>query len=520
MRDPDEVDESTEEAETERVDDWGNAIRNRRRPAIPARRIGVLAAVLGSAAAIVTGGAYLPVQTAQTEVAAPPLVGRTSAVCPTASRAGIASSDQPTATVTAVAIREAADRAGVLTGSPLGGGDPLLTVKQQGFGAQVAAPAAPLVLQGVGVMSIASSGAILARAESGELIGLSAAPCTAPSTSQWFVGVGAESTNRTELVLSNPDDTQAEVDLRFFGQAGRVVVPGSPGLIVPAHATRTVSLESLVAQAGPLSVWVRATAGRVSAMARDLRSVGLTPAGTDWHPASVGPRQALVVPGVPEGAGARQLMLVNPDTNPAQVSVAVMGAGGSFAPVGANQVTVPPESTTSVALDTGLAGQGAGISLSADRPVSAAVVSTSASKDENTGSVALPDIAVQPATPALSQNGVSPVAAVTGVDGTLMLSNGGDTDTKVAFSVVSLSGVTLRRDSMLVPSHGTSTRLLDGSAGPSYVDLDIPDNAQIYGAVDFAQSEGPVAGLTSLPVVSPDRVARSRAAVADPSVGR
>ena len=516
----DEVGSSIDEDETERVDDWGNAVRTRRRPVLAARRIGIVAAVLGSAAAIVIGGAYLPVQAARTVVVAPPLVGRTSAVCPTASREGIAAADRPTATVTAVAIREAADRTGVLTGAPLAGGDPLLTVKQQGFGAQASAPDVPVVLEGVGVMSTASSGAILARADSGELTGLSAAPCTAPSTSQWFVGVGAESTNRTELVLSNPDDTQAEVDLRFFGQTGRVVVPGSPGLIVPAHASRTVSLESLVAQAGPLSVWVRATSGRVSAMARDLRSVGLTPAGTDWHPASMGPRQSLVIPGVPEGAGARQLLVVNPDTNPAQVSIAVMGSSGSFAPVGANQVTVPPESTATVPLDPGLAGQGAGISLSADRPVSATVVSTSAGKDEDTGAAALPDIAVQPATQPLSQNGVSPIAAVTGADGTLMLSNGGDTDTKVAFSVVNLSGVTLRKDSMLVPAHGTSTRRLDGSVGPSYVDLDIPDNAQIYGAVDFAESEGPVAGLSSLPVTSPDRVARSRDAVAEPSVGR
>jgi hypothetical protein len=181
---------------------------------------------------------------------------------------------------------------------------------------------------------------------------------------------------------------------------------------------------------------------------------------------------------------------------------------------------VPAESTVAVQLDTGLSGQGAGISVSADRPVSASVVSTSAGKDSDTGAVALPDIAVQPATQPLSQNGVSPIAAVTGADGTLMLSNGGDTDTEVAFSIVNLSGVTLRKDAMLVPAHGTSTRRLAGSVGPSYVDLDIPDNAQIYGAVDFAESEGLVSGLTSLPVTSPDRVARSRDAVADPSVGR
>ena len=506
----------------EAYDDWGAPIRKPRLSKTLAghgRHLTAIAAVVLAAVAIVVGGSYLPVQVASTEVAAAPLVGRTSTVCPVAAQTGADANDQPNATVTAVAIRQSPDRQGVLTGTPLGGGDPLLTVDQQGFGQQVSAPPTPLLLQAVGVMSTASSSAILAQADSGELTGLSAAPCTAPSTSQWFVGVGAEATNRTELVLSNPDDAQAEVDLRFFGRAGRIVVPGSPGLIVPAHDSRTVSLESLVAQAGPMTVWVRATSGRVSAMARDFRSVGLDAAGVDWHPASVGPRRSLVVPGVPEGAGARELQLVNPGMTRAIVSVSVLGATGPFTPVGAEQVEVPPESTTTVSLDAGLAGQGAGIELSADRAVSASVISTS-SRSTDTGSAAQPDIAVEPATAALGRQGVSPIAAVADTDGTLMLSNGAGTDTTVSFTVSNLSGVTVREGTILVPAHGTSTRNLDASDGPAYVEVDVPDDSEIHGAVDFAQTDGPVAGLTSLSVMSPDLAARSRVATTDPSVGR
>jgi hypothetical protein len=457
---------------------------------------------------------------ATTEVAAAPLVGRTSTVCPVAARPAAAAEERPAATITAVVIRQAPDREGVLTGTPLSGGDPLVEVTQQGFGTQVPAPEAPLLLQGVGVMSTASSGAIVAQAAAGELSGLSAAPCTTPATSHWFVGVGAEATNRSELLLSNPDDAQAEVDLRFFGSAGRVVVPGSPGLAVPAHGTRTVSLESLVAQAGPLTVWVRATSGRVSAMARDFRSVGLDPAGVDWHPASIGPRRNIVVAGVPEGGGRRELHVVNPDTTRAVVTVSVLGATGPFSPVGAEQIEIPPESTVTVPLEAGLAGQGAGIALSADRAVSAAIVSTSMRADLSTGAAARPDIAVQPATGVLGRRGVSPVAALSGTDGTLMLSNASDVDTMLPFTVVNLSGVTLREDSMLVPAHGTSTRRLQASAGPSYVVVDVPDGAQVFGAVDFAQPEGAVAGLTSLSLISPDMAARSRETVPDPAVGR
>ena len=90
-----------------------------------------------------------------------------------------------------------------------------------------------------------------------------AAPCLAPGTSHWFSGVAASEDDRTELILTNADDAQAQVDLRFYGRSGRVVVPGSPGLVVEARSTRTVSLTSLVRTEGPLGLsWCsRARAG-------------------------------------------------------------------------------------------------------------------------------------------------------------------------------------------------------------------------------------------------------------------
>ena len=63
----------------------------------------------------------------------------------------------------------------------------------------------------------------------GPEVGLKAAPCLAPATSHWFSGLGATDADRTDLILSNPDDAQAQVDLRFYGRSGRVAVPGSPG---------------------------------------------------------------------------------------------------------------------------------------------------------------------------------------------------------------------------------------------------------------------------------------------------
>ena len=56
-----------------------------------------------------------------------------------------------------------------------------------------------------------------------------------------LIGVGATAAYRTDLVLTNPDAGQAEVDLRFYGRNGLVVVPGSPGLVIEGGSTRTIS---------------------------------------------------------------------------------------------------------------------------------------------------------------------------------------------------------------------------------------------------------------------------------------
>ena len=106
-----------------------------------------------------------------------------------------------------------------------------------------------------------------------------AAPCLAPATTHWFTGLGATDTDRTELVLTNADDAQASVDLRYYGPDGRVVVPGSPGLVIDARSTATVSLSNLVKVDGPLAVAIQASQGRVSAVAKRTRAEGLRPIG-------------------------------------------------------------------------------------------------------------------------------------------------------------------------------------------------------------------------------------------------
>jgi len=509
----------------------------RDRPAV--HRVLVVIAVLLGLALVIGGGSLLNARNAAPTAAPIAVVGRTSAVCtagaadslptpapsspgatpepaePSPAPSSPADGEAPPSTVSAVAVRQSETPGpGTLTGAPLAGGSGDLEVTSPGTGAQQARVSAPLLLTGEGALATAGSGAVTSVNASGETAGLMAAPCLVPGTEHWFVGVGSTDSDRTELVLSNPDEASAEVDLRFFGPQGRVVVPGSPGVVVGGRSSRAVSVSNLVDTEGPLSVAVRASEGRVSVAARRIRTADLKPAGADWQVPSVVPGPVVVVAGVPGEAGPRSLEVVNPGPDRASVSVEVLGLSGPFAPAGADVVEIAPESTASVPLESGLAGESASVRLSSTTPVSAAVVSTSSRAG------AQPDLAVQSALPPLVRQGVSAVGTTTtGAAAELVISNGGDADAATTFRVVSYDGVVLREDDILLAGGGTATRRLT-SPGPSYVVLDVPDGSAVVGSVTLTQPEGDVAGLATLPLTSPDVASRAPSVEQDPAVAR
>ena len=473
----------------------------------PVRQIMTVAVALAVVALVIAGGTLLQPQAAPVTVRQAPLVGRTTTVCATSP------DKDATATLSAMSVRKAPGREGTLTATELGSSAPLLTIDKQGFGEQKDAPDKPVVLTGEGIMATAGSGVVSSRATKGELSGLTAAPCTAPATEQWFVGVGANPTYRTELVLTNPDSGQAEVDLRFYGRNGIVVVPGSPGLVIEGGETRTLSLDTLVTVQGPLTVSVRASTGRVSAVALNRRSVDFAPTGADWQVSAVAPATSVVIPGVPEGSGTRTLLVANPGTERAQVNVSVLGAAGGFAPTGAASVEVPPESTAEVSVAQGLAGAAAGIQLTSDQPVTGSVIS------EAIGKNALPDIAIQSAAAPIVRTGVVPLAYLDKTDAQLVLSNGGDGDVPLTFDVYGYDGVKLHEDDVLLVPHATATRRLTAGEA-AYVVVSVPAGATVMGGVTFLASSGGIAGVATLPITSPDVAGRAPQVSFDPSVAR
>jgi hypothetical protein len=330
----------------------------------------------------------------------------------------------------------------------------------------------------------------------------------------WFSGLGANDDDRTDLILTNPDDAQAQVDLRFYGPNGRIAAPGGSAVPIKAHESRPVSLSSLIQAEGPVSVAVQATQGRVSAVAKRTQSDQIKPAGIDWQIPSAAPSPVVVIPAIPGDAGRRELTVTNPGNSRATVGVQVLGFQGPYEPSGAASLDVAPGSTATVSLAGGFAGEAASIKLTSNVPVTGAVISTSQRRGAAT------DLAVQSAAVPLIATGVSALATSNIASSELIVSNAGDADAQVTFEVVSYDGVTLRTADLLLGPNSTATRRLNSPA-PSYVMVKVPDGSSVVGGLVLTQpNRREVAGLATIPLGSADLASRAPATRPDYSVGR
>lgn len=344
-----------------------------RRRAVLAPAVAVLALALAGAAA-----AALP---APVDRPLPPLRGEQTSpvttavrVCPEpAAQTGVAT------TVTVVGRPDAASPAPAgATLAPLDGPDrPVVTLPAAGGAAAYPVPApgsTPLVARATGGLAPGFAAEQLSRAASGDRRGLADVACAAPGTDFWFVGGGTTVGRRGRLVLTNPLDTPAQVDVTLYGPDGVVAAPGGRGLRVGPRASRVLLLDALAPGLTRTAVHVQVRAGRVAAALAQQVQQGLTPAGWDWVPVAAGPARTLTIPGVPPGGGARLLRLVAPGDRDATVQLRLLTSDGSFTPPGGDVVALPAGSVAEVDLSAGLRGRPAAVLVEADVPVTGGVV--------------------------------------------------------------------------------------------------------------------------------------------------
>lgn len=310
------------------------------------RRLVHLLALVVAGVALVVGAGLAPVPTATPE---PGLASRDSArdvVCPTAPR--LASTRLALTAPAAGAVDLDGDAASLAAGAVLDrpAGDVPVVVRAEG---ETAAGLAGLVAGG------------------GQAVA-----CADPRGSWWFSGAGAAPGRESVLVLTNPREGVATVDVSVFGPRGPVQAPDLRGVSVPAGESVSLPLAELAPSAGDVSLAVVSGRGLVAAAVIDRVSPSSRIA--EWIPAQSAPGRSTIVPGVPRGSGPVELVLTNPGELATLASVRLSAETGSFAPEDLPDVRVDPGATVRVALPRAAIREQTSVRIEADAPVLAGVV--------------------------------------------------------------------------------------------------------------------------------------------------
>ncbi|MGD9956204.1 MAG: DUF5719 family protein [Candidatus Nanopelagicales bacterium] len=257
--------------------------------------------------------------------------------------------------------------------------------------------AAPRTARATGSWAAGFGADQVARSGEGATRGLAASPCARPITDGWILG-GASTVGRTtQILLVNDDDRAAQVDLLVYGPDGEVVSPAGSGVVVPPFARSVVRLSALAPDQKYTAIHVVARTGRIAVSALQTAAKGFTPLGMSVLPVTQAGRR-VVIPDIPKVASAR-LLLLSPD-GPAEATVRLVTRDGSITPVGLDALSLEQNQLRPLSLTAALAGDSAGVVVTADVPVVAAVIVTTGTGSE------LREGDVTAGTPALTAPGI------------------------------------------------------------------------------------------------------------------
>ncbi|MGJ7440283.1 DUF5719 family protein [Aquipuribacter sp. MA13-6] len=348
---------------------------------------------------------------------------------------------------------------------------------------------------------------------------LSACPSTAPSS--WALLGGTAVGQQATLLLTNPGETGAVVDVRVGGVDGPVETPSSTGLLVGPGGRTEVRLDALAPDLTAVLARVEARQGTVAVSATDTALVGLVPQGGDTQPAQVVPAAELVVPGVlvPSDGTARLLVGAVGDT-PAVVRLrAVPADGGEPVDLTGPDLLVAPAGGVVEADLSGLAPGGWAVHVAADAPVVASATWTQQRAGEPAeGLTGVPvDRAwaqAVPAEPAWTTPVRVPLGALLEAsavpDATVSLVGRGDAAGEARLQVVDADGQELTSAPVVLPAGGAPVDvalvdLLD-EVDPAAVEALVVRSAtgvHIGVRASVADGDGPLTAGTSVPGAPP-----------------
>jgi len=327
---------------------------------------------------------------------------------------------------------------------------------------------------------------MLAGAQSQQLTtetaaGFLAASCAEPVAEAWLAGGSTELGRSTLLLLANPGEVTATVDVRVHSETGAVDAPAGLGLVVQPGAQRVVSIAGLAPGAASPVVHVTSTGGTVAATLEQTAIDVLTPTGADLIGTTAPPAKRQTITGVvvpqsggiavdedhPEGDAHPSLRLLAPGDDPVEAAVSVVPESGGEGAV--FDVVLQPGQVSDIPLGALAAGEYT-VRLDADGEFVAAARTATVKSGEELPS----DFAWFPASlPLLPETLIS---VPRGPGAKLHFANLGDAD--VEATVTTDGGEQL----VSVPAGGAASVPMTGNGGRAFVTAD----AGLFASVSFA----------------------------------
>jgi hypothetical protein len=171
-----------------------------------------------------------------------------------------------------------------------------------------------------------------------------ATSCVAPQPDYWFTGVGSASIHSSELELVNPDAGRAIADVEIYGDNGVLPIDAVRGVTVPGGTATAIDLAETAPDRSELTVHVTVTRGRLGASM--VNRIAADGSYADWLPPQAEPASSTVLLGLADGKGERQLVVANPSDDQARVQIKVIGSDSTFAALGLDELSIPPQSVS------------------------------------------------------------------------------------------------------------------------------------------------------------------------------
>jgi len=205
--------------------------------------------------------------------------------------------------------------------------------------------------------------------------------CTAPATSQWFVGGTSDVSSKGVVYLVNSGLSVSIVDIFTWSENGEQSVKT---ISLKANSNAAVKLDSLAPGDSNIVVKVVSRSGRVNSYLLDERVKGLQKLGGDSVNAISAPSKKFVITGIPQQLVKKKspthyLRIFVPGIADANFSLELISNNGRFIPTGYNERKLASGKVVEFKLKPEVSKGAFAIKLTSDQPIVAAIRSRATS---------------------------------------------------------------------------------------------------------------------------------------------